>query len=332
MVKSLKPEIPRRAILLTIGGAVLIIALGSVIAIVQTNTNLAALFQQLGESVVRFGGANLTTKIDRSELPADGRTQTVIEVSTYRVNDDNIKAKVVSGSGQIAPHPASPDNRFVYTAGSEAGPVVIAITAGTITDEITLNLIAPGEVKKTTLVAPPDASQTNDPRPEVAGTGPALSKVIITDNGNQNTVTRTNDQGVFKTLLDKPLYNGPHTLTATVVNELDTAIETSNPVNITVQTDPVKIDSDNIRTSPSRLIANSSFGLFIPVSRNTAKVIVELENVKYDLLDTHGSSVFSNILPTPPQAGVYFGNLVLYDTGGNETRFDKLLRLTVFSS
>ena len=308
--------------------AILVIG-GTAFALNQTGA-LPAFAEYIGGTFAHLGGVQLSAKADRSTLPADGSAQTKITVITNRATS-HADAVIESGSGQIDRYPQNPDTEFVYTAGNEAGPVSITVTADNITDTVVLTLVPGTKPKAPSIVAPPDGSTTNDPRLEVAGTGPADSQIVISTNGVQNTTVRTDDQGTFKVTLEHPLGNGPQTILATVVSELGVASATSNLVTITVAADPAKIDANNIRTAPSRIIAGQSFGVFIPTSLNTSRVVVELQDQTFELQNPHGTSVFSSNLPSPAQAGVYFANIVLYDAGNNATRFDKLLRLDVTS-
>ena len=71
--------------------------------------------------------------------------------------------------------------------------------------------------------------------------------------------------------------------------------------------------------------------MFIPVSLNTEKVLLEFEGTTFELSNPHGSSVFSRTLPAPAIAGSYAASVILIDAADQATRFDKLIPVNVVS-
>lgn len=321
---------PRRIIIFAVSGAALIILAGSVFALNQAGIGLAAFASAVGETVSRLAGANLTVKIDRTTLPADGKTTTIIHVTT--TNPDLPVTAELIGSGQI--HHTGTNNeesQFTYTTGTLPGVVTIDIRSGSLTETVQLTLMEAVAPATPVLVAPTDKTSTSNPIPEVSGTGPANTKILITDNGTTNTTTRTDDKGNFRVTLEKPLYGGQHTLAAIATSDLGVNSMVSNLTTITILVEPVKLDSNHIRVSPNRPIAGESFGLFVPASLNTAKITAEIQGRSYTLTDLHQTSVFTGTLAAPDSAGSYSINLTLFDLAGTATRFDRALNILVTS-
>lgn len=321
----------RRATLIAALGALVLILGGTGYAFSQTNLGFGAFFENIPATFNRWRGLQLSVKVDHPTLPANGLSQTKITVITNQTKAE-VDAEITSGEGKLDRHPDDPDHQFVYTASRAPGPVKLTFTSAGMSAEVTINLTESEEPRPPTIVDPPNNSKTNNPKPDVAGTAVPGMRVVITTDGLENVIVRADDQGVFKTTLAKGLGNGQHTISATQLNELNQAGATSNLVTLTIEADPIKVSTEHIRTSPRQIIAGQSFGVFIPVSLNASRVVVELGDQSFELTNPHNSSVFSGVLPSPDAAGVYFANLVVYDAGDNPARFDNLLQFSVVSS
>lgn len=326
------PNSPRRFIILAVSGAALLILGGSLIALDQIGIGPRVLAQYINEGISRLAGADLIVKADQTLLPADGQTHTVIQASSTNLNLP-ITAQLLSGSGTIATTASSPGAAtFTYAAGTITGEAIVLIKSGSLTQEVKFTLAEAVTPATPVITAPPDGSTTSDPKPEIAGTGPASTKILITDNGTSNTATQTDDKGNFRIQLEHPLYSGKHTLAAVAQNYLGVVSATSNLVTITVKAEPVQLDLAHLRTSPSKIAAGASFGLFVPASLNTARVTAELQGKIFELQDLHHTSIFSGTLPAPDQPGSFTLNFITYDAAGNATRFDRAANLTIISS
>ncbi len=331
-----KPSTPKRPsprpIILATGGAVLLILVGSFVAFNQAGLTPAALAGFVSESFSRLIGADLIVSVDQSILPADGKTSTFI-YATNTNPDLPITAELVSGSGTLKTSDTKAGKTtFTYTTGKSIGEVSIIITSGSLTQNISLTLQEAIVPATPTLSSPTDKTTTSNPYPEVSGTGPANTKILITDNGNVNSVTRTDGQGNFRITIEKALYGGKHTLAAIAQSELGVVSIVSNLATITVEAEPIKLDFSHIRTSPTRIIAGDSFGLFVPASLNTSRMTAELQGKTYELQNLHKTSIFTATLPAPEQAGTGTINLVGYDLAGSPTKFDKALSILIVSS
>lgn len=323
---------PRRIIIFATGGAVLLILVGSLIAFNQAGFTFAAFAGFINETVSRLAGSDLIVKVDQTVLPADGKSSTLIH-ATNTNPDMLITAELVSGGGSLKTSATNPGSTtFTYTTGESTGEVSIIINSGSLTQTVKLSLKEAVIPATPVLVAPNDGSTTNNPYPEVSGTGPANTKILITDNGNTNSTTRTDDKGNFRATLEKPLYGGKHTLAAIAQSDLGVLSIVSNLATITVQAEAIKLDFSHIRTSPAKVIAGDTFGLFVPASLNTSRIVVELQGKTFELQDLHKTSIFTGTLPAPDQAGVTIVNLVAYDLAGSPTRFDKAASILVVSS
>ncbi|MFA5010005.1 MAG: hypothetical protein WC553_02090 [Patescibacteria group bacterium] len=320
---------PGRIIVFATIGAVLLILIGTGIALNQAGFTLAAFAGYVSETVSRLAGANLIVKVDRTTLPADGKATTTIYVTAN--HEFPITAKVTSGGGEVVAA-ANSSTDFVYTTSTTVGTVVINITSGSLSEDLELTLVDPIVPANPTIIAPNDGSTTNNPKPEIVGTGPINTKILITTNGSLNTTLQTDDKGNFRGSLDKPLYSGKHTLSTVAQTELGVISQVSNLVTITVETDPVKLDTTHIRTTPTKILASDSFGLFVPVSLNTSRVVAELQGQSFELQNLHKTSIFTGTLPAPDQSGLYTGNLILYDLANSGTRFDRSFTIVVISS
>ncbi len=326
-----RPPSPRRTIVLATGGTILLILVGSLVAFNQAGFTFVAFASYVNETVSRLAGSNLIVKVDQTVLPADGKTSTTIH-ATNTNPDIPITAELVSGGGSIKTSTISSGNAtFTYTTGKSIGEVSIIIISGSLTQTLNLSLKEALIPATPTLVAPSDGSTTNNPYPEVSGTGPANTKILITDNGNTNSTTRTDSKGNFRFVLEKPLYGGKHTLAAIAQSDLGVISIVSNLCTITVKVEPVKLDFSHIKTSPTRVVAGNSFGLFVPASLNTSRMTAELQGKTFEMQDFHKTSIFTGTLPAPEQAGVVTINLVAYDLAGSPTKFDKALSILVVS-
>ncbi|AKM84520.1 TPA: hypothetical protein DHW58_00745 [Patescibacteria group bacterium] len=312
--------------------AVVIVIVGSIVAVAQSGISGRQVFSQINQTLTRVLGWNLVVKVDRDTLPADGQSQAVITVTPTR-SRQTVTASLIQGDGNIARTPSADQPYiFTYTAGTTTGKTLILIKSGSIEQTVTITLAEATIPATPVLTSPPDGVAIDTPKPEVVGTGLPNIKIIITNNGTVNTTTHTDANGQFRVHLDEPLYNGQHTLSAVAVSDLGISSPVSNLVTITVQTAPVKLDTANIRLVPSRPIAGESFGLFVPSSLNTAKVVAELEGRSFELFDHNDSSIFTGTLPAPEQPGTYSISLTATDLAGNTSRFDRLIRLTVVSA
>lgn len=273
--------------------------------------------------------SNLIVKTDHTRLPANGSAQTTITAS-YPKTAGTMTAKIISGTGTIARtgdgvNPAT----FTYTAGISIGNVVIEVSLDSISETVELELVEPITPGTPQITDPPTGTKTNQVRPDIIGSAPANSKVVISANGQINTTTKADSNGVFRARLDKALTNGQQNITAIAVNDLEIASPPSEQIVIEVISDPLKYDSESVRFSPRPVVAGNSFGLFIPASLNTEKVLVEFEGTTYELKDTNGSSIFSRSLPAPANPGTYPASIILVDAANNSTRFDNALYIAV---
>ncbi len=330
--KSLNPPPGPRRVLATLGAVLAVVIIsGSIIAAQQAGFSFASLSRDLGRVIGRIGGANLVVTTGSVKLPADGKSQTTITAKLIN-SQIRVTASIVSGDGQIArSESADGKTEFTYTAGRQIGKTSILVKAGSLEETVIIELAEAVKPATPQITDPPDGSEVKDPYPTISGTGPADTKILITNNGNSNTTTSTNDQGQFKVKLERSLYNGQHTLTAVAVSDLGVASNPSELVTITVTTNPITLDTANIRIVPQTILAGESFAVFVPTSLNTTKVLVEIIGQTYELFDYNKSSVFTNTLPAPDQPGVYVGNIVLVDAANNSSRFEKIIRISVTS-
>nr|AQS30629.1 hypothetical protein [uncultured bacterium]AQS31151.1 hypothetical protein [uncultured bacterium] len=333
VMSTAKPPRPQFGFLLysAIGLAVIIIIGGSIWGLNQSGVNGRQMFYRISQFTTRLFGFNLLVKVDRTTLPADGQSQTTITATLIHLRQ-TVTASIIQGDGQIQRTPTTENPyQFTYTAGTNPGEVIILVKAGALEQTVKITLAVATIPATPIIISPPDGSAIDTPKPELSGTGLPNTKIIITDNGAVNTTTTTDTNGQFRVHLTEPLYNGQHTLSATAVSDLGINSPISNLVTVTVKTEPVKLDTSNIRISPNRAVAGSSFGLFVPASLNTTKVIAEFEGKTYELFDHNQSSIFTGTLLAPNQPGAYSISLVLTDQAGNTSRFDQIVRLTVIS-
>lgn len=328
----MKPSIritPQRVFIYSITFALIIIILGSLFALNTTPNSLSSIGSSILGKLDFLTHSNLVVKIDHTKLAANGTSQTSITAS-HPYLDSPITASVVSGSGTINKTSQTKEKAsFTYTSGTQAGPVEILFELNNIKETVTLELLDAVAPASPQILNPPTNSSTNLLKPEIIGTGPADTRITISNNGQINTTTRTNANGVFRAKLDKALTNGDQTITATAINDLDIASQPSAPILLKVESEPLKYDANNIRLSPDKILAGSSFAPFIPVSLNTEKVLVELEGSTYQLSDPNDVSIFSRSLPAPAEAGSYSATLILVDAADIPTRFEGALQFTV---
>ncbi len=331
MLTNARPH--HKILIISITIALLIILGGSVLAFSSTGFSLAALAKDIGSNLGLTTNAAFSIKVDRTTLPANGTTQTSIVVTDHRSSPKPIDANIVTGGGQII-KATEQDTRteFLYTSGTVIGSVEITIGDTNRHQSVFIELVEASVPATPQITSPAEGTTTPQLRPEVSGTAPANTKVVITNNGSANTITRSDNQGNFKVRLERPLGSGQQSLSAVAVSDLEINSQPSNIVTIHIQPEALKIDTANLRLSPNRIIADTSFGVFIPVSLNTEKVLVEFEGTTYELNNPHGSSVFSRTLPAPVNPGSYTASVILVDAADQATRFDNLIRVNVVSS
>jgi len=332
MLQTKLSKTSQHKILFVVLGIVgLIIIIGSTVAVAQTDITFQTFRDSISQFVAHLGGSDLIVKVEHTQLPADGRSQSKIWITPINISSP-FTANIIQGGGQIELLASEDDDiLFVYTAGSDPGESVVVFAAGVLKQIVKIELIRSETPAVPTITSPPDKTQINNSKPEIVGTGSANTKIIITSNGKANTITRTDEHGRFQTHLDKPLYNGQHTLAAIAVNELGVQSDISNLVTITVKTNPAGIDKTNIRVIPSRAIVGESFAIFVPTSLNAAKVTIEIAGQIYELFDFNKTSVFTAVLPAPIEPGIYIGDIIVVDISGNINRFDQSISVTVIS-
>lgn len=328
----MKPSIqitPQRVFIYSITFALVIIILGSLFALNTTPNSLANLGSSLLHRMAFLTHSNLVVKIDHTKLAANGTSQTTVTASHPYISSP-ITASVISGSGTINKLSQTKGKAsFTYTSGTQPGTVEIMFRLNNIEEIATLELLEAVAPASPQILNPPTNSSTNLLKPEIVGTGPVDTRITISNNGQINTTTRTNANGVFRVKLERALTNGDQTLTATAISDLDIASQPSAPVLVKVEAEPLKYDANNIRFSPDKILAGSSFAPFIPVSLNTEKVLIELEGSTYQLSDPNDVSIFSRSLPAPAQPGSYSATLILVDAADIPTRFEGALQFSV---
>lgn len=324
---------PKQTLYFILSVLLVIIIAGSIVGMNQAGFSISETLNNLGQSFVRIGGANLVVTVEDKVMPADNKSQTTIHTETIG-SKTSTTASILQGSGTIQASATDKSNGadFIYTAGPQLGKVEILIKSGGLEHTINIQLVEVVTPDSPHITSPSDGTTVSESYPTVTGTGMPNTKIIITNNGNQNTITTTDASGNFSIQLSKPLYNGQHTLVATAINELKITSPLSNLITISVKTLPAKLDTQNIRISPNPVLANKIFGVFVPASLNAKKVIVEFNNQTFELFDYNKSSIFTGSLLAPLESGVYFGNIVLTDIAGNTTRFEQVIKVPVKSS
>ena len=324
--KVIKPQ--RKIFIVSLSLALLILVASGIWALTG-GTNWNNVTDKINESLNTLTETNLVIKTDKTRLAANGLSQTKITAQYPKAIGD-ITAEVTAGSGTIQKqNQVESAAIFTYTSGTVPGSVEITFKANTITERLYLELHDPTAPTAPQILSPTAGSSTNILKPEIIGTGPANTRIIISNNGQPNTSTTTDSKGAFKVRLERALTDGEQTLTAVSINDLDIGSPNSNSVTISVKTEPLTYDRNNIRVSPSPVVANQSFGIFIPVSLNTEKVQIEFQDTTYELTDFNGSSIYSKTLPAPTNPGSYSANLLLIDAADGVTRFDGAIQITV---
>jgi hypothetical protein len=324
---------PKQTLYFVLGALLVIIIAGAMVGMNQAGFSFAETLNGFGQSLSRIGGANLVVTIQDPVLPADGKSQTTIYTEAIGSNAPTT-ASILQGTGTIQKIASEQTDTtdFLYTAGPQLGMVEILIENGSLEHRAKIQLVEAVAPTAPQITSPSDGFEVTESFPTIAGTGTPNTKILITNNGSQNTITTTDDAGNFSIKLTKPLYNGQHTLAATAINELKLNSPLSNLITITVTTTPAKLDTNNIRISPNPAIAGQVFGAFVPASLNAKKIIAEFNNQTFELFDHNKSSIFTGSLLAPLESGVYFGNIVLTDEAGNITRFEQVIRVPVQSS
>lgn len=321
---------PKQTLYVILGALLVVVIAGSIVGLNQAGFSFAETLGNWGQSISRIGGADLVVTTDDTVLPADGKSQTTIYAEAVGSRAE-ITASILQGTGTISRVATDSQTKtnFLYTAGPQLGQVEILVQSGGLKQTVIIQLAEAITPSAPAITSPTDGATLSESYPTVSGTSAPDTKVIITNNGSQNTMTQTDASGNFSVKLTQPLYNGQHTLAAIALSPLKVQSPLSNLVTVTVKTTPATLDVRNLRISPNPAIANEVFGVFVPASLNAAKMIVEFNQQIFELFDHNQSTIFTGSLPAPLESGVYFGNIVVTDEAGNVTRFEQVLRVPV---
>src|SRR3989344_5814785 len=137
-----KPPRPQPKILLysAVGLAGLVVIGGSVWVIGSSGLDARQLVYQFTQFTSRLLGTNFLVHLDRTTVPADGQTQTLITIAGLR-GQRAVTASLIQGDGRIERTPTAEEPyQFTYTAGTNPGEVAILFKAGSAEQTVRLTL------------------------------------------------------------------------------------------------------------------------------------------------------------------------------------------------
>lgn len=184
-----------------------------------------------------------------------------------------------------------------------------------ITDEIT----QPGD-ERTLIILYPTEGTYSESNLNLEGEAPVGKTVKIYDNDEEIGETMAGSDNIFRFDL-KNLSEGSHSLQASLVEKTGDILESSEKINIQIDTAAPVIDE--IETEPSENIpVDSDFLLRLYTEKELDSISVILdENIIPLKEDLEVSGSYSATLKSPKETGEYPLDIILVDKLGNESSF-----------
>ncbi len=268
---------------------------------------------------------SLALEYDTPFIPADGQSQLLVNIIAKNKKDqlisgEEIKTTIIEGEVNWTVSnntPADVSKQIIITASEKVEKVIISFALNGKNKLLNLEIFDPILPPSPILTGPKADVTFSTSNPIISGQNPVGTRVEIYIDSIINTVAETGDSGLFSLPLEKPIGNGTHTLYIKTINKYGIRSNPSNSVNINIKTPDPEIDLNNIRIKPNPVTSNEIFYIFIPTSADTQEVIVMLEDTKWPLTDKYRSSIFSGIVKSPKNPGLYRLSAIVTNGGGD---------------
>lgn len=301
--------------------ALLVIVIG-VISFIYSNG-----FTTLKNNWINFVTPSFSLEIeyDTSFIPADGQSQLPINIIAKNkkdqlINGEEIEVTVIAGeiNWHISKNtPADVSKQIIITSSINPTKATINFYLNGKNKLFNLEIFDTTLPPAPILSAPKEGNKFSTSTPIVSGQAPVGTTVEIYIDALLNTVSDTDESGLFSLPLEKPISNGSHNIYVLAINKYDIRSKPSNSVNINIETPDPEIDLSNIRIKPNPIKSDEVFYIFIPTSADTQKVSIILEDNQWELKDKYNSSIFSGTIKSPINPGLYRISAIITNGGGD---------------
>jgi len=280
---------------------------------------------------------SLEIEYDTSFMPADGHSQLPVNIIAKNKKDQLISGEEITITiieGKIDWHvsnnpPIDVSKQIIITSSEKAGKVIINFSLNGKNKLFNLEIFDPTLPPSPILSGPKENTTFSTSNPIISGQNPVGTTVEIYIDTIFNTASDTDESGLFSLPLEKPISNGQHTIYAIAINKYGIRSKPSNSVHINIKTPDPEIDINNIRIKPNPVASNEVFYIFIPTSADTQKVSVLLEDTQWPLADKYNSSIFSGIIKSPKNPGLYRLSVIITNRGGDSILANNIASIVV---
>lgn len=281
--------------------------------------------------------SSLEIEYNTSFIPADGYSQLPINIIAKNKKDQLISGediKITIIEGEINWHvsntpPIDVSKQIIITSSTKPQNVILSFSLNGKNKLFNLEIFDPVLPPSPVLNGPKEGAVFSTANPIISGQNPVGTEVEIYVDTILNTTADTDESGLFSLSLETLISNGQHTIYIKAVNKYGVRSAQSNSVHITIKTPDPEIDLNNIRLKPNPVASNEVFYIFIPTSADTQKVSVILEDTQWPLADKYGSSIFSGIVKSPKNPGLYRLSAIITNGGGDSILAHNIVSIVV---
>lgn len=280
---------------------------------------------------------SLEIEYNTSFIPADGHSQLPINIIAKNKKDQLISGediKITIIEGEINWHvsntpPIDVSKQIIITSSAKPQNIILSFSLNGKNKLFNLEIFDPALPPSPVLSGPKEGTVFSTAKPIISGQNPVGTEVEIYVDTILNTTADTDESGLFSLSLETPISNGQHTIYIRAVNKYGVRSTQSNSVHINIKTPDPEIDLNNIRLKPNPVASNEVFYIFIPTSAGTQKVSVILEDTQWPLADKYGSSIFSGIIKSPKNPGLYRLSAIITNGGGDSILANNIISIVV---
>ena len=281
--------------------------------------------------------SSLAIEYNTSFMPADGHSQLPVNVIAKNKKDQLISGEEIETTiieGEVNWHvsnnsPIDVSKQIIITSSNKPQKVIISFSLNGKNKLFNLEIFDPILPPSPILSGPKEGTVFSTATPIISGQNPVGTKVEIYVDTILNTTADTDESGLFSLSLEKPISSGQHTIYVKASNKYEIRSKQSNSVHINIKTPDPEIDLNNLRTNPNPVASNEIFYIFIPTSADTQKVSVILEDTQWPLADKYGSSIFSGIIKSPKNSGLYRLSAIITNGGGDSILANNIVSIVV---
>lgn len=247
------------------------------------------------------------------------------------LDGSNIVVSVLSGQADITkadPPPTDVSKRLWLRAPAQPQLVNLAFTYKHLRKTLAIEIYDPAPPAAPIIKAPVTGTNFTTATPIIAGEAADNNSVEIYADGVLNSTFKTDDNK-FSGPLQIALKRGKHKIAATAINKYGVRSIFTTAIAVEIQTPDPEIDLANLLIKPNPAKAGSTFQIFVPISSNIRVVQLMLDGATYPLQDTNNSSIFSGVIPTPRNIGLYRLSLMITTLSGETILAEKVASIQV---